>query len=104
MSSPILAPRLTEGDPSDTLQRMTTISIKELHGRTGHWLRRVSEEREVIVTERGRPIARLLPAIEPAKTNPFLRRRLMPGVARLIERPMDGSGSTEIISEGRDGR
>jgi prevent-host-death family protein len=83
---------------------MTTISIEELHGRTGHWLRRVSEEREVIVAERGRPIARLLPAIEPAKTNPFLRRRLMPGVARLIERPMDGPGSAEIISEGRDGR
>ncbi len=83
---------------------MTTISIKELHGRTGHWLRRVSEEGEVIVTERGHPIARLLPAIETPKTNPFLRRRLMPGVARLIERPLGGPSSTEIVSDGRDGR
>lgn len=83
---------------------MTTISIKELHGRTGHWLRRVSEEREVIVTERGRPIARLLPAVEPAKTNPFLRRRLRPGVARLIERPIGGPSSAEIVSDGRNGR
>ena len=83
---------------------MTTISIKELHGRTGHWLRRVSEEREVIVTERGRPIARLLPAIEAAKINSFLRRRLMPGVARLIERPLGGPSSTETISDGRNGR
>lgn len=83
---------------------MTTISIKELHGRTGHWLRRVSEEGELIVTDRGRPIARLLPALEPAKTNPFLRRRLMPGVARLMERPIGGPSSSEIISDGRDGR
>ncbi len=83
---------------------MTTISIKELHGRTGHWLRRVNEEREVIVTERGRPIARLLPALEPAKTNPFLRRRLLPGVAPLLERPLGGPSSTEIISDGREGR
>lgn len=83
---------------------MTTISIKELHGRTGHWLRRVGEEGELIVTDRGRPIARLLPALEPAKTNPFLRRRLMPGVARLLERPIGGPSSSEIISEGRDGR
>jgi prevent-host-death family protein len=95
---------LTEGDTSDTFEGMTTISIKELHGRTGHWLRRVSEEGEVIVTERGKPIARLLPAVEAAKTNPFLRRRLMPGVARLMERPLGGPLSTEIISEGRNGR
>jgi prevent-host-death family protein len=83
---------------------MITISIKELHGRTGHWLRRVSEEGELIVTDRGRPIARLLPALEPAKTNPFLRGRLMPGVARLMERPIGGPSSSEIISDGRDGR
>lgn len=83
---------------------MTTISIKELHGRTGHWLRRVNEEREVIVTERGRPIARLLPATQAAKTNPFLRRRLLPGVAPLIDRPLGGPTSTEIVSNGRDER
>lgn len=96
--------RLTEGDTGDTFIPMKTISIKELHGRTGHWLRRVSEEREVIVTERGRPIARLLPATQPAKTNPFLRRRLLPGVAQLIERPLGGPLSTDVISDGRDGR
>lgn len=83
---------------------MTTISIKELHGRTGHWLRRVGEEHEVIVTEHGRPIARLLPVVAPLKTNPFLQRRLIPGVARLIQRPLGGPTSTEIISDGRDGR
>ena len=83
---------------------MTTVSIKELHDRTGHWVRRVNEEQEVIVTERGRAIARLLPSAPAEKGNPFLRRRLLRGVARLMERPIDGPSSTEIISEERDGR
>jgi len=34
---------------------MKTISIKEVHDKTGHWLRRVQAEGEVIVTERGSP-------------------------------------------------
>lgn len=83
---------------------VTTISIKELHDRTGHWLRRVLEEQELIVTERGRPIARMLPPAPVTKANPFLQRRLLPGVARLLERPMEGPSSTEIISDGREGR
>lgn len=83
---------------------MTTISIKELHGRTCHWLRRVGEKHEVIVTEHGRPIARLLPVIALQKAKPLLRRRLLPGVARLIQRPLGGPSSTEIISDARDGR
>ena len=83
---------------------MTTISIQELHDRTGHWLRRVVEEQEVIVTERGQPIARMLPPAPASKANPFLQRRLLPGVAPLLERPMDGPSSTEITSEGREGR
>lgn len=93
---------MTESDTNDPFTPMRTISIKELHDRTGHWVRRVSEEREVVVTERGQPIARLLPAIPRAKTNPFLGRRLLPGVAPLLERRLGGPGSTEVISDGRD--
>lgn len=96
--------RLTPSDASDTVQEMTTISIRELRGRIVHWLSRVNEEREIIVTERGRLIARLLPALEPAKTNPFLPRRLLLGVAPLIDRPLRGPTSTEIVSNGRDER
>ena len=81
-----------------------TISIKELHDRTGHWLRQVSEESEVIITERGRPIARMVPPAPSPKANPFLRRRLLPGVAALLKRPLGGPSSTEIISEAREGR
>lgn len=83
---------------------MKSISIKELHERTGHWLRRVNEEQEVIVTERGKPVARMLPAVPPPAGNPFVDRKLLPGVARLMDRPVGGPDSAIIISEGRDGR
>lgn len=49
---------------------MKTISIKELHERTGQWLRRVREEGELIVTKRGTPIARL-PARPTGGTQPL---------------------------------
>ena len=75
---------------------MTTVSIKELHERTGHWLRRVGEEQEVIVTDRGRPIARLVP--EPAPFAPdaelakALARSLEPSVPSLPPACVDELG------------
>ncbi len=83
---------------------MKTISIKELHDKTGEWLRRVRTEGEVIVTERGTPIARMLPPAKTAAGSPFAKRRLLRGVTRLIERPIGGPDSAEIISAMRDGR
>lgn len=83
---------------------MKTISIKELHDKTGEWLRRVRTEGEVIVTERGTPIARMLPPAKTAAGSPFAKRTLLRGVTRLIERPVGGPDSAEIISAMRDGR
>jgi len=83
---------------------MKSISIKELHDKTGHWLRRVKAEGEVVVTERGSPIARMLPPTEPRPENPFTNRKLLRGVARIIERPIGGLDSAAIISEMREGR
>ena len=57
-----------------------------------------------MVTERGRPVARMLPPAESPTGNPFLKRKLLPGVARLLQRPIGGPGSTAIISAMRDGR
>ncbi|MFN2376377.1 MAG: type II toxin-antitoxin system Phd/YefM family antitoxin [Candidatus Binatia bacterium] len=83
---------------------MKSISIKELHDRTGHWLRRVKGEGEVVVTERGTPLVRILAAAGPAAGNPFSNRKLLRGVAKLLQRPLDGQDSAAIISEMRDGR
>ncbi|MBM4270148.1 MAG: type II toxin-antitoxin system prevent-host-death family antitoxin [Deltaproteobacteria bacterium] len=83
---------------------MKTISIKELHDRTGHWLRRVRVDGEIVVTERGTPVARMIPPARPSAGNPFGRRRLLPGVAKLIQRPIRGPDSAEVIASMRDGR
>jgi prevent-host-death family protein len=83
---------------------MKTISIKELHDKTGQWLRRVQAEGEVIITERGTPVARMLPPVKRAAGSAFAKRKLLRGVARLIERPIGGPDSTGIISGMRDGR
>lgn len=83
---------------------MKTISIKELHEKTGEWLRRVRVEGEVVVTERGTPVARMLPPVRVPAVSPFSRRKLLRGVARLIERPLGGPDSAEIIATMRDGR
>ncbi len=80
---------------------MKTISIKDLHDETGHWLRLVQSEGEVVVIDRGTPVARLLPPTPIPVAKPFTRRKLLPGVADLIERPIDGPDSTEIISSMR---
>lgn len=83
---------------------MKTISVKDLHDKTGHWLRRVKAEGEVIVTERGTPVARMLPPARASIGNPFARRKLLRGIARLIARPIGGPDSADVISWMRDGR
>jgi len=86
------------------LNAMKTISIKDLHDKTGHWLRRVKAEGELIVTERGTPVARMLPPAKVPAGNPFARRKLVRGVASLMERPIGGPDSVDIVSSMRDGR
>ena len=83
---------------------MKTISIKDLHDKTGHWLRRVRAEGEIIVTERGTPVARMLPPAKSSAGNPFARRKLLRGVAAIMQRPVGGPGSAEIVASMRDGR
>ena len=83
---------------------MKSISIKALHDRTGHWLRRVKAEGELIVTERGTPVARMLPPTKVPAGNPFARRKLLRGIAALMQRPIGGPDSADIISSMRDGR
>ena len=80
---------------------MKTITIRELHEATGRWVRQ-AQEGEVYVTERGRLIARIVPAsplppqpffADPTYTRAFLRER---------KRLKGGTDSTEMIGEDRD--
>ena len=82
---------------------MKTISIRELHERTGEWVRQAVRHEQIIVTDHGEPVAALSPYTAPtSQENKFKNRRLLPGYARLLGKLRGGTDSTQIISAGRD--
>lgn len=80
---------------------MKTISIRELHERTGAWVRKAAELGSITVTERGRSIVRLEAVEGRGRENPFLARKLRPGYKRLMGKLTGGTDSVTIVSEGR---
>ena len=84
------------------MSHMKTISLKELHERTGAWVRKAVELGAIIVTERGKPLVRLEAVVDVPPTNRFLLRRLRPGYARLRGKLGRGTDSAAIISADRD--
>ena len=80
------------------------VSVRELHARTGHYIRKAAARQRVIVTDHGKAVAEIQPLVREsgAEDNPFKRRVLLPGFAKLMNRSMGGADSTQIVSEGRD--
>jgi antitoxin (DNA-binding transcriptional repressor) of toxin-antitoxin stability system len=77
---------------------MKSISIRELHMNTGKWVRAAGASGEpVIVLDRGRPTARLLPLQEPGQTL-FAAR---PKVAGFEDLPELSTDSADILEEDR---
>ena len=81
---------------------MTSITIRQLHDATGRWVRKAAVLGELRVTERGRVVAKLVPASPLPDVPYFARRQLLPSyrAARLS----GGSDSTAGISAERDER
>lgn len=84
---------------------MKTISLRELHNKTGKWVRSVKEEEEIIVTDRGQAIA----SLRPLKTEPKMKidwrnRDLAPGYAEYLKYGKPTSDSTPGISADRTSR
>ncbi|HEV3038411.1 MAG TPA: hypothetical protein VHA33_11595 [Candidatus Angelobacter sp.] len=81
---------------------MNTITIRELHLATGRWVRRAAAAGEIYVTERGRLLAKIVPATPlPAKpffANPKFTRAFLTQRKHL----RGGTDSTLTISEDRD--
>ncbi len=57
-----------------------------------------------MLTDNGQPVAKIVPLPVTKAKNPFLTRKLLPGFSELRGRLYDGTDSTQIISEMRDGR
>ena len=81
---------------------MKSITIRQLHDETGRWVRRAAAIGELHVTERGRPVAKLVPATATPATPYFARRKLLP--AFLATQSEGRTDSTAGISAERDER
>ena len=93
---------MTGAGNCDTLCLMKEITIRELHARTGACVREAAEWGRIIVKDRGRPVATILPYKDSEHGHtPFAERRLVPGFAALPTMPGD---CTEGISEDRGQR
>ena len=89
-----------------TVCHMKTITIRELHARTGRWLREVVRHGQIVVTDNGRPVARILPQSKVTERPYFADRKLSPAFRRLDKSGKLGRGpdSTALISEEREDR
>jgi prevent-host-death family protein len=90
---------------SATLQ----ITIRQLHARTGHFVRKAAEF-PIIVTDNGKPVAEITPTgkdrLKKDEVPYFARRKLRPGFKKLMEsgalKPKPGQKTIdEILDEVR---
>lgn len=92
-----------------TLQgRCQAVGVRELHDRLSHYLREVSAGREVVVTMRGKPIAKLSPVGQPDALDELQRAGLIaePTASRRRmsgrQRPAPKQPVADTVSQHRD--
>jgi antitoxin (DNA-binding transcriptional repressor) of toxin-antitoxin stability system len=83
---------------------MKTISLRELHESTGAWVREAARIGTLVITDRGKPIARLEAVANDPQVNPFLNRKIRPGYAKMRGKLGGGTDSTQIVSDDRNSR
>jgi prevent-host-death family protein len=91
---------------SVTLRHMKTVSIRELHAKTGELVRAASRHGHILVTDNGRIIAKIIPDTDGTGVPYFARRRVTSAFSKLDASGKTGSGTdvTQLISEGREDR
>ena len=83
---------------------MKSISIRELHEKTGWHVRQVAETGGICVTDRGRTIARIVPEQQKPQVPYFARRELLPAFKAAMHRLKGGTDSTILIARDREDR
>jgi len=64
-------------------------AVGELKARLSEYLRLVKAGQEVLVTERGRPMARIVPVSGEARVSSRMQRLVAEGLVREARRPLD---------------
>ena len=83
---------------------MKAISIRELHEKTGAWIRRTAHYGEIEVTDHGRAVAKIVPHVHEPEVPYFARRKLSAAFRAIMDKLEGGTDSTVIVSEDRDRR
>jgi len=78
---------------------MVRITIRDLHTNTAAWVRKAAEGVNVVITDRSRPIAKLVSIVPQAQGRTFAARRI---VEVFLELPLSSDDSTVYLSEDRD--
>ena len=83
---------------------MKAISIRQLHEKTGQWVRLVHRHGAIVVTDRGEAVARITPEVPGLERPYFARRVLTPAFRKLAAtgKLARGTDSTVGISEDRN--
>jgi antitoxin (DNA-binding transcriptional repressor) of toxin-antitoxin stability system len=81
---------------------MKEISIRELHRRTGAWVRNAQKYGAILVRDRNVPVAKLVPVSSEPEENLFKKWRPLKKFAAALDLPAAGKPVEEIINEDRD--
>ena len=84
------------------MSHMKEISIRELHRRTGAWVRSARKYGSILVRDRNTAVAKLVPVTEEPSVNLFERWKPLKRFSGPLNRPVKGRPAEDIISEDRD--
>lgn len=84
------------------MSHMKEISIRELHRRTGAWVRSARKYGAILVRDRNLPVAKLIPVSAEPVENRFQNWRPLKKFAALLDRPVQGTPVEDIIGEDRN--
>jgi antitoxin (DNA-binding transcriptional repressor) of toxin-antitoxin stability system len=85
---------------------MKTVTIRELHAKTGKWVREASRHGHILVTDHGHTIARIVPESNETGVPYFAHRKPSTAFVKLDASGKTGHGTdaTRLISEDREDR
>ena len=81
---------------------MKEISIRELHRRTGAWVRNTRKYGPILIRDRNTPVAKLVPISGEPPENLFTRWKPLKKFAEALDRPVAGTSVEDIIGQDRN--
>ncbi len=81
------------------IEHMIQITIRELHMKTGAWVRKAAHAGNIVVMDRNHPVAKLVPFTQQDQGRAFADRIFINGFSKLPKIPND---SGRFISQDRD--